>query len=74
MADIVGSRANESSVRYSADFNSVIGNQSVTALYKLKSGFAFSYSAVAENEHAFAVNLNQNSVARYALSKLNAEI
>ena len=46
-----------------ADFNSVIGYNTVAALNELYGCFAFAHAAFPHKQNTFAVNLHQNAVA-----------
>ncbi len=46
----------------------------MAAFNKLECRFALANAAVAEYQHALAVNLDKHAVSCYPLSKLNTEI
>ena len=62
MTNDLGSGTNECLCGYLLDLNCVVGDKSMTSLYKLDSGFTLTYAAVTDEEKTFTVNLDENAV------------
>ena len=70
--DIRGA-SEQSRVRNFADDDHVITDQTMSAAHKLECGFGLAYSALAHDQDAFAVNVDQNTVDRNAGCKFHSE-
>ena len=73
VADIIRGASHQGDVGRLLDLHGVVCNESVTALYKLDGGLALTYAAFAEDKHALAVDLNENSVARDTRRQLEVQ-
>ena len=73
MADIGGCGAEDFAVGHPAQLNGVIGDQTVAALDQLDGRLALADAGVAQNQDAFAVDLDQYAVASDAGRKLGVQ-
>ena len=73
VADIVRRASHQGNVGRLLDLYRVVGDESVTARYKLDRGLALTYAALAEDKDALAVDLNENSVAGDTGSELKIQ-
>jgi hypothetical protein len=62
VADDLGCFANQRLARHAFDLHGVVCYEAVTTLYVLDRRFALTDTAVAEQEHALAVYLNEHAV------------
>ena len=64
MTDIVRGASHQTDIGHLPDFDCIVCNQAVTALYQLNCRFTFTDTAFAGDEYAFTINLNQYAVTR----------
>ena len=74
MSNIFRCRTNKRLFRNLANFDSIICNKSVSTLDKLYCSFALTNSAITNNQQAFAVNFNENTMSGNSWSKLYIHI
>ena len=74
VADVLRRLADERFARDAADLHGVVRNQPVAALDQLDRRLALADAAVADQQDALAVDLDEHAVARDARRKLNVQI
>ena len=73
MADVLWGAAHQGLAGHPADFHGVVGDEAVAALNELDGGFAFTHAAVAYQQDALAVDLDEHAVAGDAGGQLHVE-
>ena len=68
-----GARPTKDLLDTAADFHGVVGDEAVAALNELDGGFAFTHAAVAHQQDALAVDLDEHAVAGDAGGQLHVE-
>ena len=66
MADDFGRGADQGLVRHALDLDRIVRNQAVAALDQLDGSLGFTDARIAQQQHAFAVDLNEHAVQRDA--------
>ena len=71
VADDLGRGADQGLVRHALDLDRIVRDQAVSALDQLDGCFGLADARIAQQQHAFAVDLDQHAVQRYARGEVD---